>query len=301
MFTKWLCRIRQPCTCLKRLPRLFNPTTTLSMINIATRRKICEDTIARSEAIASSTPNGSLASSFIASQLDPLSRSSPDYPNSAAKPVRIFNSDSFALARTLRPSVGKVGVLNLASDREPGGGWRYTLSKTQEEALCYSSTLYATLKPEWYPWPNVGPGSCAGIVSPDVVVFRDTLENDLAEFRASERHVVTVLTVAAPCFPEVTADRLAFANDSVLLDLREKILLTLRMAAHNGVTSLVLGAMGCGAYGCPPQAVAKEMKRILAEDEFKGWFEDIVFAVYAAGPSGQRNLDVFQEVFETGS
>lgn len=270
------------------------------MIDIATRRKICEDTIARSEAIASSTPGGSLASSFISSQLDPLSRSSPNYPDLAAKPIRIFNSDSFALARTLEPRSGKVGVLNLASDREPGGGWRYTLSKTQEEALCYSSTLHATLKSEWYPWPNVGAGSCAGIVSPDVVVFRDTLENDLVEFPGSQRHIVTVLTVAAPCLPKITADELDFADDSVLNDLREKILLTLRMAAQNGVTSLVLGAMGCGAYGCPPQAVAREMKRIIADDEFKGWFGDVVFAVYAAGPSGQRNLEVFKEVFEAG-
>jgi uncharacterized protein (TIGR02452 family) len=268
------------------------------MIDIAARRKICEDTIARSEAITSSTPNGSLASSFISSQLEPLSRSSPEYPNFAAKPIRILNSDSFALARTLKPSVGKVGVLNLASDREPGGGWRYTLSKTQEEALCYSSTLYVTLKPEWYPWPNMGPGSCAGIISPDVVVFKDTLENDLVELPASGRHVLAVLTVAAPCYPQLTADRLGFARDSQLQDLREKILLTLRMAALNGVTSLVLGAMGCGAYGCPPEAVAKEMKNMIAKDEFVGWFEEIVFAVYAAGPSGQRNFEVFKEVFE---
>ncbi|KAJ4366492.1 hypothetical protein N0V83_008128 [Neocucurbitaria cava] len=267
------------------------------MLDLATRRKICEDTIARSKAVTASTPGGSLDSKFISSQLTTLARSHPAYPDLPLRPIRVHNRDSYELARTLQPRRGTVGVLNLASDQEPGGGWRYTLSKTQEEALCYSSTLYETLKPEWYPWPNMGPGSCAGIFSADVVVFRNTIDNDLVELPTDQRHVLAVITVAAPCFPKVTDDRKDFADDSQLQDLREKILLVLRMAANNGVTSLVLGAMGCGAYGCPPRAVAREMRSAIENDEFSGWFEDIVFAVYAAGPSGKRNLDAFREVF----
>ena len=72
------------------------------------------------------------------------------------------------------------------------------------------------------------------------------------------------------------------------------------MAATNNVTNLVLGAMGCGAYGCPPRAVAREMKSVLESDEFGGWFENIVFAVYAAGPTGRENFEIFSRVFETG-
>jgi uncharacterized protein (TIGR02452 family) len=188
-------------------------------------------------------------------------------------------------------------VLNLASDVEPGGGWRYTLSSTQEEALCYSSTLYVTLNPEWYPWPNTGPGSCAGIISPDIVVFKDTLESDLVDLLPEERHVLAVITVAAPFWPKLTQDRQAFASESEVNELMEKILLVLRMAARYGIIKLVLGAMGCGAYGCPPRTVAEEIKRALGREEFKGWFESVVFAVYAAGPAGIRNLEVFQEVF----
>lgn len=175
-----------------------------------------------------------------------------------------------------------------------------TLSKTQEEALCYSSTLYATFNSEWYPWPNMGPGSCAGIVSPDVVVFKDTLDNDCAEFKEDQRHVLTVITVAAPCGPAVTKDKQEFAKESDVADLRERTTLVLRMAATNNVTNLVLGAMGCGAYGCPPRAVAREMKFVLESDEFGGWFENIVFAVYAAGPTGRENFEIFSRVFETG-
>jgi uncharacterized protein (TIGR02452 family) len=269
------------------------------MLDLAARRKICEDTIARSSVIAASTPGGSLGSTFIPAQLPPVSTAPPGYPNLTSKPIEVHNSDAFALARTLTPTTGKIGVLNLASNYEPGGGWRITLSKTQEEALCYSSTLFATFKREWYPWPNVGEGSCAGIISPDIVVFKDTLDNGCVDLPVQQRHVLTVFTVAAPCAPCVTEDGENFANESELFDLRERILLVLRMATTSGVTSLVLGAMGCGAYGCPPRAVALEMKKALERDEFKGWFESVVFAVYAAGPSGRRNLEVFQQVFDS--
>jgi uncharacterized protein (TIGR02452 family) len=284
------------------------------MLDIASRRKACEDTLKRSPSVAASAAaqgGNPLDSAFIPAQLPTLDKSSPLYPGLTLRPIEIHNSDAFALARTLDATTlalssthdpkdlrrDKVGVLNLASDREPGGGWRYTLSKTQEEALCYSSTLYATLNPEWYPFPNTGPGSCAGIISPNVVVFKDTLDRDLIDLPVEQRHVVAVITVAAPCHPKLTDDRGDFADPSELEDLREKILLVLRLAAVHGVTSLVLGAMGCGAYGCPPRAVAREMKMALERNEFTGWFQTVAFAVYAAGPSGQQNFEVFREVF----
>lgn len=269
------------------------------MLDLAARRKICEDTISRSKAIANETPGASLDSVFYDAQLPPLDNKHPSFPGLTLKPVEVHNSDAFELARKLYPSKGKVGVLNLASNAEPGGGWRYTISMTQEEALCYSSTLDATLKPEWYPWPNLGPGSCAGIFSPDIAVFRETLSNDLVELPAKERHIVSIITVAAPCLPRLTDDSSQFAHMSDLENLREKILLTLRMAAANGVTSLVLGAMGCGAYGCPPRVVAQEMKKAIEMDEFKGWFEVLTFAVFAVGRGGMRNLEIFKEVFQS--
>lgn len=143
----------------------------------------------------------------------------------------------------------------------------------------------------------MGPGSCAGIVSPGVVVYRDTLDQDLVELKEEERFSVVVVTVAAPRFPRVTGDGEEFADEGELENLREKIVLVLRMAAREGVTRLVLGAMGCGAYGCPPRAVAREMKEALGREEFEGWFEVVGFAIYAAGVAGRRNLDVFKEAF----
>jgi len=53
--------------------------------------------------------------------------------------------------------------------------------------------------------------------------------------------------------------------------------------------------MGCGAYACPPQLVAHEMKTILLEKEFGGYFDRVVFAVYSKGRNG--NFSVFSAVW----
>ncbi|KAK6434856.1 hypothetical protein LTR95_008954 [Oleoguttula sp. CCFEE 5521] len=267
------------------------------MLNLAARQRACEDTITRTPSIAatSSTPSLILSSTFIPSLLPPLIPSHPLYPSLTRPQIKIHNSDTFALARTLPFSQGKTGVLNLASETRRAGGWRHTLSTTQEEALCYSSTLYETLKEEWYPFPS---NSCAAIFSPEVVVFKDTLANNLVDLPLESRHSVAVITIAAPRWPAVTSDGKDFAKESDLQELQQKVLLMLRLAATNGVTNLVLGAMGCGAFGCPPRAVAREIKSALESAEFEGWFENVVFAVYAAGPVGEKNLRVFKEVFE---
>ncbi|KAH6916403.1 hypothetical protein BKA70DRAFT_1419318 [Coprinopsis sp. MPI-PUGE-AT-0042] len=122
-----------------------------------------------------------------------------------------------------------------------------------------------------YPWPNVGPGSAAG-VSPGVVIFKDDLDHACLDLPIDQRLVVSVITVAAPRYRKLTPDGEQFNDPSVLEDLRAKIRLVYRMAAQNGQQYLILGAMGCGAYACPPKLVAEEMKSILLEKEFSGWF-----------------------------
>ena len=56
--------------------------------------------------------------------------------------------------------------------------------------------------------------------------------------------------------------------------------------------------MGCGAYRCPPRLVAAEMKTILRESEFKGWFRRVIFAVYSKEDIGESNFVIFSEAFK---
>jgi uncharacterized protein (TIGR02452 family) len=142
----------------------------------------------------------------------------------------------------------------------------------------------------------MGPGSAAGIFSPAVTIFRDENFTNLAP---ADRRIVSVISVAAPRFRR-EAD--AFSKPNELLDLRQKIRLIYRMAAHNGKTFLVLGAMGCGAYNCPAPIVAREMKAVLEETEFEGWFERVVFALFVPGGRAGKslyNFRTFKNVFES--
>lgn len=58
------------------------------------------------------------------------------------------------------------------------------------------------------------------------------------------------------------------------------------------------GAMGCGTYGCPPRQVAEEMRAILFEEEFVGWFKEVNFAINSARRTGPTNYDIFKDIFE---
>ncbi|KAJ7171006.1 hypothetical protein C8R46DRAFT_1087454 [Mycena filopes] len=261
------------------------------------RTRIAKDTIERSpKIVAEHKKHGaSVDSVFVRQQLPALK------PSGHSKhTVEIVNSDAFTVARGIMTSnpAAKVAVLNLASDILPAGPWLKSMTTTQEEALCYSSTLYVTLKKEYYPWPNLGDGCVAGVYSPGVVIFRADLDHDCAELPHAEQRVVSVITVAAPGRPKLTPDGQAFKDASTLKYLREKIRLVYRMAAHNGQQYLVLGAMGCGAYGCPPRLVATEMREILREDEFSGWFKKVVFAIYSRRSNGPGNFEVFESVFK---
>ncbi|KAJ3996155.1 hypothetical protein F5050DRAFT_1808013 [Lentinula boryana] len=273
-------------------------------LTLQQRRAVCQDTIARSATITTehAAQGATLDSTFISEQLPPLPSTLSGADVHSPKPLLIINSDSFTVARNLIEedpdnATGRIAVLNLASDQRPGGGWDMSLSKTQEEALCYSSTLFSTLSPSYYPWPNLGPGSIAGVFSPGVVIFKHDLDHNCVDLPTEERRVVSVLTVAAPCGPKLTEDQQRFAKESDLEDLRGKIRLVYRMAGWNNMDFLVLGAMGCGAYFCPPLLVATEMRDILLEPEFKGRFTKVVFAIYSAPGNGARNFEVFEKVF----
>ncbi|TEB25796.1 hypothetical protein FA13DRAFT_1668450 [Coprinellus micaceus] len=273
--------------------------------NEPSRRAIAEDTLARTPAIiVEHAAEGATAdSTFHRDQLEALDPSkSPKHPPSK---VEVYNSDAYILARQimnedLEGTKGKTTVLNLASDLLPAGPWLEVMTATQEEALCYASTLYITLKEEYYPWPNIGKGSAAGIYSPGVVIFKDELEKKSVDLKLEDRRLVSVITVAAPRHRRVAPDGKGWAETIVSKSMKEKIRLVYRMAGHNGQTHMVLGAMGCGAYDCPPRLVAEMMRDTLLEPEFAGWFRRVVFACYSKSPYERRptNFTTFSEVFK---
>jgi len=266
-------------------------------LTFAARSAIAAAVVAETPSIITSfAAGGATSHSTFHRTLPALSPdASPQHPPTLA---RVVQQDTFSAARAMirdGAAPARTAVLNLASDIAPGGGWTTTLCETQEEALCYSSTLYSTLRAEWYPWDNK---LAAGIWSPGVAVHRDTLANACGRLPADDTVVLGVVTIAAPRCPAVTGGRKVgeFRDRATADSLREKTRAVLRMAASNGRSNLVLGAMGCGAYGCPPGAVAKIMAEVAREPEYSGWFERVWWAV--VDPLGEGNAEVFREVCE---
>jgi uncharacterized protein (TIGR02452 family) len=134
-------------------------------------------------------------------------------PTTTTKPkLFVQNMDSFTAAQTILDAnpTAKIGVLNMASERNPGGGWlRGALA--QEEALCMRSTLAATLYKRFYPLPIHG-----AIWSPRVAVFRDEISSWGRVYQPEEIFCVGVVSVPALRRPALTGDKRKFGNLSML-------------------------------------------------------------------------------------
>ena len=208
--------------------------------------------------------------------------------------------DTYQKAREMGPDAA---VLNMASYICPGGGVRNG-SRAQEEELCRRSNLYlglAKYHPNYcdllgispsennhYPIPLYG-----GIYCPQVSVWKSAQSyNPLEE--PFYTNVISVPGIKRPDIDLKTGDMVPKAE----LIMLGKIRSIFRIALLNGHTRLVLGALGCGAYGCPASHVARLFKKVLEEKEFANHFQEICFAILEDQNSPRGgNVRPFKEVF----
>ncbi|KAN0069722.1 DUF2263 domain containing protein [Elaphomyces granulatus] len=206
--------------------------------------------------------------------------------------INVANCAQYITVRDKRP----VCVLNMANAHSAGGGWQNG-ALAQEEALCYRSSLSFTLKLRHYPLSDD-----QAIYSPTVVVIRDSLNKGhklLDLTKPNKLPIVSVISVAAIYRPLLEDSeyppKYKDPRDRELM--KDKMRITLRIAAYNGHRRLVLGALGCGAFVNPRQEVADCWVEVLNENEFKGgWWESLIFAVMDdtnEGKNGEGNFGVF--------
>jgi uncharacterized protein (TIGR02452 family) len=239
----------------------------------------------------------------------PIQDSAQEAPPPATAPpttppqIRVIKSDTFSAAHSILTSTPtknpKIAVLNMASPLRPGGGV-LNGARAQEESLCLRSTLYAALHESFYRLPEL-----SAVYSPDVLVFRSS---DNAELAKKEWFFVDVISCAALRFPETVVEEKEgkvaerrYQNDGQREAMVCRVRTVVQAAAANGVTHLVLGALGCGAYGNPPREVARIFKKVLCGDRKRrgvtveeSGIEEIVFAIFDEG----ENLRTFREEFK---
>jgi uncharacterized protein (TIGR02452 family) len=224
-------------------------------------------------------------------------------------PIYIVQSDTLDAAQKLHAQhpQAKIAVLNMASPLQPGGGVLRG-AKAQEESLCMRSTLYPSLRPEWYRHPND-----AVIYTPDILVFKSAATPEMEMLEVKDRFYVDVISCAAPRHPETVEvsngnggkeNRYADPEDEEMMSLKIKFIM--RTAAKMGVTHLILGALGCGAYRNPTGQVANIMRKCLvgkgngrpSGEDWKGaGIEQVVFAILDDCP-GKLVWQTFVEEFK---
>ena len=187
----------------------------------------------------------------------------------------------------------KVGVLNFASAKNPGGGF-LNGAMDQEESLAASGGLYRTLTPhEGYYRRNRACGTmmytgCA-IYSPDVVFFRDE------KFRLLPRPVTaSVLTLPAVNLGQVMQK----GEDlpAAWAAMRGRMARALELFGAMGDRTLVLGAYGCGVFRNDPRQVARWWRELLAEPAFADRFPRVVFAVLDGSRSQSCHAAFWEEL-----
>lgn len=219
----------------------------------------------------------------------PALREPPVHPTTA---IRVTQETTIAaLARLDREPGGRIGCLNFASAKNPGGGFLGG-AQAQEESLARSSGLYPCLlaQPSHYERNRVNDSALyldLAIYAPEVPFFRDD------DGTWMDRPVLaSVITCAAP---NAAALRNQGKLDAAELDaaLRRRAEFVLALAAHHRIERLVLGAWGAGVFGNDPTQVAEAFRVALA-GRYAHAFVEVVFAVMGR-PSA--NHDAFSRVF----
>lgn len=175
--------------------------------------------------------------------------------------------------------VGRIGVLNFASAKNPGGGFLGG-SQAQEESLARSSALYGSLNlfhEEYYETHRRLRSAFYSdrmIYSPGCPVFRD----DAGAFLDTS-YQVDFLTSAAPNAGAIQKNEpLRVAEIPGVLQARMDKVLALFAAKR--CDTLVLGAWGCGVFRNCPQMVAASFAEFLKPGgPYHGRFQRVRFSV----------------------
>lgn len=192
--------------------------------------------------------------------------------------VEFFNQDTLDVAQNLVKQDYYPMILNMASKFKPGGGVR-TGKTAQEEVIFRRSNAFMTHPMEWYPLKQFDI-----IYSPMVYVVKDSEYHRLK----NDEFVISMLAVPAVRNPKLVMGKYR-ADDAYIM--KKKIESIFIIGILNGVDSLVLGALGSGAYNNPPQEVAKIYKECLTK--YSKYFKKIVFGILSVR---DNNYQIFKDI-----
>ena len=228
--------------------------------------------------------------------LPPLAEASAAASSSSPPPLLVTAElDTCSCAMALETVGLRPAALNLANEYSCGGAWEGG-GGSQEEDVFRSSSLPLSLWPHrrandgrlaqydgrlprrapLYPWSDA-----AVVYSPEVLLLRAGRKR----FAASEAPTVSMISAAAQ---DLRSGRHHHQGPFDAEWTRQKCRSILWAAVRYGHDALVLGALGCGAFHNPPDAIAAAFAELLA-GEFANRFRVVVFGVIKS----RTNVEAF--------
>lgn len=205
-------------------------------------------------------------------------------PNEEQTIIEVVNADCIDEGVRLLNMGYNPAVLNMANRQNPGGGVTQGAG-AQEETIFRRTDLFRSLY-QFAPYAaqyGISRSSFqypldrnyGGIYSPCVTLFR---ANEKCGYKLLAQPLkMAFISVAGMNRPELTPDGMIV--DSLVEPIKNKIRTILRIGLRHGHDSLVLGALGCGAFRNPPRHVARLFHEVLDEAEFAKKYRRIVFAI----------------------
>ncbi|GHT42165.1 TIGR02452 family protein [Bacteroidia bacterium] len=210
--------------------------------------------------------------------------------------ITVQNCTSIEAAQQLLKTGGKIGCLNFASAKNPGGGF-LSGAQAQEESLARNSTLYPTLtkfQRKMYDYNRSLTTylySDYMIYSPDVVFFR----NDADEL-LPQPFLFDILTSPAVNVGAIMQNKPSELSqvEQTMLSRIDKILAVFVLQK---VEKIILGAWGCGVFQNKPEDVATYFAHYLTQKgKYGKCFSEVVFAVFDKSRN-QENIRAFENMF----
>ncbi|XSG76826.1 TIGR02452 family protein [Herpetosiphon llansteffanensis] len=207
--------------------------------------------------------------------------------------INIYAATTLEAAQRAAQAGQRVGILNFASAKNPGGGFLGG-SQAQEESIARSSGLYPCLTKcsEFYRYhkqQNDLLYSDALIWSPQVPVVCDDAGNWL-----DQAYLVDVITMAAVNAGAIRQNRTGQSAE-IEPAMRQRMQRLLAFCANQPIERLILGAWGCGVFGNDPALIARLFKEVIGQQSWP--FSQIDFAIYDPSPS-QANVGLFAKIVQ---
>lgn len=186
-------------------------------------------------------------------------------------------------------SHGRVALLNFASYKFPGGGFMAG-SRAQEESLCHESFLYNVLSK----FDNTYYAENRKDVNRSLYRDRALYSPNIHFIRNNDVIACDVITCAAPNFSSAKNFCNVEYNNKILY---ERIRFILEIAKKEKVSTLILGAFGCGVFQQKPEIVAQHFIENI-NIVFGGEKINVIFAVIPSLPNQTDNSTPFINAVE---